>query len=59
VLCLCPTGDPRTDGLAQARLLIDDGEADEVLVILVEQAGRDGAAGVTGSAVLATKGESG
>ncbi|GAB3898225.1 hypothetical protein GCM10029964_082330 [Kibdelosporangium lantanae] len=37
VVCLCPTGDPRADGLAQARLLIDDGDADEVLVVLVEQ----------------------
>jgi len=39
VVCLCPTGDPKADGLAQARLLIDDGDADEVLVVLVEQAG--------------------
>jgi len=38
VVCLCPTGDPRAEGLAQARLLIDDGDADEVLVVLVEQA---------------------
>jgi len=39
VVCLCPVGDPRAEGLAQARLLIDDGEADEVLVVEVEQPG--------------------
>jgi 3-oxoacyl-(acyl-carrier-protein) synthase len=44
VVCLCPTGDPKADGLAQARLLIDDGDADEVLVVLVEQAGATHAA---------------
>jgi 3-oxoacyl-(acyl-carrier-protein) synthase len=54
VLCLCPTGDPRADGLAQARLLIDDGDADEALVVLVEQH-PDGPAG---SAFLVSKGES-
>jgi 3-oxoacyl-(acyl-carrier-protein) synthase len=54
VLCISPTGDPRADGLAQARLLIDDGDADEVLVVLVEQ-DRDG---IGGSAFLASKGSS-
>lgn len=54
VLCISPTGDPRADGLAQARLLFDDGDADEVLVVLVEQAG----AGTEGSAFLASRGES-
>ena len=33
VVCLSPAGDARADGLAQARLLIDDGDADEVLVV--------------------------
>lgn len=37
VVCLCPTADPEAEGLAHARLLIDDGDADEVLLILVEQ----------------------
>ena len=41
VVCLCPIADPRAEGLAYARLLLDDGDADEVLVVLVEQ---DGAA---------------
>lgn len=54
VLCLCPTDEPRATGLAQARLLIDDGDADEVLVVLVEQ----GPDGLEGSAFLASKGES-
>lgn len=41
VVCLCPTGDPKAEGLAHARLLIDDGDANEVLVVLVEQAGAE------------------
>lgn len=53
VVCLCPTGDARADGMAQARLLIDDGDADEALVVWVEQAGADGSA----EAVLVSKGE--
>lgn len=52
VVCLCPTGDPLADGLAQARLLIDDGDADEVLVVLVEQAGAERSA----RAVLVSEG---
>ena len=44
VVCLCPTtADPRAEGLAHARLLIDDGDADEVLVVLVEQTGAESA----------------
>jgi 3-oxoacyl-(acyl-carrier-protein) synthase len=54
VVCLCPTGDPRADGLAQARLLIDDGDADEVLVVLVELTGAEDSA----HALLVTKGDS-
>jgi 3-oxoacyl-(acyl-carrier-protein) synthase len=50
VVCLCPTGDPKADGLSQARLLIDDGDADEVLVVLVEQTG----AGDSAQALLVT-----
>ncbi|MDG4781596.1 beta-ketoacyl synthase chain length factor [Micromonospora sp. WMMD961] len=38
VVCLSPTGDPYTDGTAEADLLRDDGDADEVLLILIEQA---------------------
>jgi 3-oxoacyl-(acyl-carrier-protein) synthase len=37
VVCLCPTGDPIADGLAEASLLIEDGDADRALVVLVEQ----------------------
>jgi 3-oxoacyl-(acyl-carrier-protein) synthase len=36
VVCLCPTGDPMADGLAEAALLIGDGDADAALVVLVE-----------------------
>ena len=54
VLCIGHDGDARARGLAQARLLIDDGDADEVLVVCVEQAGD----GPTGSAFLVSRGES-
>ncbi len=54
VVCLCPTGDGRADGLAHARLLIADGDADEVLVVIVEQAD----AGESAHALLVSEGES-
>lgn len=54
VVCLGPPGPPRDTGLAQARLLIEDGDADEVLVVLVEQAGDR----PEGSAFLVRGGES-
>lgn len=54
VVCLCPTGDPTTDGLAHARLLIEDGDADEVLVVAVEQTGSAASA----HALLVSEGES-
>ncbi|CCH18903.1 beta-ketoacyl synthase chain length factor [Micromonospora lupini] len=38
VVCLSPTGDPYADGAAEAALLCDDGDADEVLLVLIEQA---------------------
>ncbi|KAB1937228.1 hypothetical protein F8271_19695 [Micromonospora sp. ALFpr18c] len=38
VVCLSPTGDPYADGVAEADLLRYDGDADEVLLILIEQA---------------------
>ncbi|WCN78807.1 beta-ketoacyl synthase chain length factor [Micromonospora sp. LH3U1] len=37
VVCLSPTGDPYADGSAEADLLRYDGDADEVLLILIEQ----------------------
>lgn len=43
VVCISPVGDPLADALAEAALLLADGDADEVLAILVEQG--DGAAG--------------
>jgi 3-oxoacyl-(acyl-carrier-protein) synthase len=42
VVCLCPTGDPMSEGLSTAALLIEDGDADAALVVLVEQSGVDG-----------------
>jgi 3-oxoacyl-(acyl-carrier-protein) synthase len=39
VLCLCPLAESLGDGLAEAGLLIADGEADQVLLLAVEQAG--------------------
>ncbi|MFC0628780.1 beta-ketoacyl synthase chain length factor [Kribbella deserti] len=43
VVCLSPVADPRAEALAQAALLIADGDADRVLVVLIEQ-NPDGAA---------------
>lgn len=37
VVCLCPVGDAWATALDHAALLIDDGDADEVLAVLVEQ----------------------
>jgi 3-oxoacyl-(acyl-carrier-protein) synthase len=58
VLCINPTGEPRTDGMAQARLLVDDGDADEVLVVCVEQAVERAGDAAQGSAFLVSKGDS-
>jgi 3-oxoacyl-(acyl-carrier-protein) synthase len=62
VLCIGHGGEPRERGLAQARLLIDDGDADEVLVVCAEQAAEHAAEetgdGPTGSAFLVSRGES-
>ncbi|RKN40601.1 beta-ketoacyl synthase chain length factor [Micromonospora endolithica] len=44
VVCLAPTGDPRRDGAAEADLLLHDGDADAVLLVLIEQAPDDGGA---------------
>ena len=41
VICLSPGGDALADAHETARLLLEDGVADQVLVVLVEQAGRD------------------
>ncbi|SBT42206.1 beta-ketoacyl synthase chain length factor [Micromonospora auratinigra] len=38
VVCLSPTGDPWADGTAEAELLRYDGDADQALLILIEQA---------------------
>ncbi|MEU5942179.1 beta-ketoacyl synthase chain length factor [Micromonospora sp. NPDC047548] len=38
VVCLSPTGDPRADGTAEADLLLYDGDADEALLVLIEEA---------------------
>jgi 3-oxoacyl-(acyl-carrier-protein) synthase len=54
VLCVSPVGEARAEGMAQAELLIDDGDADEVVVVLVEQAGD----AIGGSALLVSRGES-
>ena len=42
VVCISPLGDPLADGMAEAELLLSDGDADEVLLILVEQGAPDG-----------------
>ncbi|MFJ6194576.1 beta-ketoacyl synthase chain length factor [Micromonospora sp. NPDC092111] len=38
VVCLSPTGDPRADATAEAELLLHDGDADEALLVLIEEA---------------------
>jgi len=61
VLCVSPVGGARETGLARAGLLIDDGDADEVLVVCVEQAAPPAAGqtgdGPSGSAFLVSRGE--
>ncbi len=42
VVCLAPTDDPRAAGFAQADLLLYDGDADAVLLILIDTAPDDG-----------------
>jgi 3-oxoacyl-(acyl-carrier-protein) synthase len=42
VVCVSPAADPAGEGRAVARLLIDDGDADEALIILAEQAAAPG-----------------
>lgn len=42
VICISPAGDPLADGLDLAELLIEDGGADDVLLVLVELAAREG-----------------
>ena len=42
VVCISPTGDALTDGLAVAELVIADGDADEVLVVAADLAAGDG-----------------
>lgn len=42
VVCLAPTGDPRAAGFAEADLLLYDGDADAVLLILIDTAPDDG-----------------
>ena len=53
VVCLSPSGDARQAGFDQAALLIADGDADQVLVVLVEQASQ----GDTAVALLVDGGE--
>ncbi|MGW5673336.1 beta-ketoacyl synthase chain length factor [Micromonospora sp. NPDC003776] len=38
VVCLSPTGEPRAEGTAEAELLLYDGDADQALLVLIEQA---------------------
>ncbi|HZM74464.1 MAG TPA: beta-ketoacyl synthase N-terminal-like domain-containing protein [Candidatus Limnocylindrales bacterium] len=51
VVCLSPAGPAEAEGIAVADLLIRDGDADEALVILVEQSPDDPESGMA-SAVL-------
>lgn len=57
VVCLCPTGDPMADGLAQAGLLIEDGDASAALVVLVEQSDTDGGPDGAAAVLVSTEGQ--
>jgi hypothetical protein len=43
VVCLSPAGSPVADGMAEAAVLMSDGDADEVLLVIAEQGGTEGA----------------
>lgn len=53
VVSISPVGDALADAMAEAQLLLDDGDADEVLAILVEQG--DPGAAIAGSAASADR----
>ncbi|HEX8768010.1 MAG TPA: beta-ketoacyl synthase chain length factor [Jatrophihabitans sp.] len=58
VVCISPVGDPLADGMAEAALLLEDGDADEVLLILVEQEPQDpSGAGDRAHALLLSRGQ--
>ena len=58
VVCLCPTGEPRADGLAQAAALIEDGDASAALVVLVEQESQvDGGPAGAAAVLVSTEGQ--
>ncbi len=42
VVCLSPAGSPVADGMAEARALMSDGDADEVLLVIAEQGAPEG-----------------
>ena len=52
VVCLCPVADPMAEGLAQAAVLIEDGDATAALVVLVEQSGPDGERATAGAVLV-------
>jgi hypothetical protein len=57
-VCLCPTGDPRADGLAQAAALIEDGDASAALIVLVEQESQvDGGPAGAAAVLVCTEGQ--
>jgi hypothetical protein len=53
VVCISPVGDPLADGMTEASLLLDDGDADQVLLILVEQGCGTGSADQAHALLLA------
>jgi hypothetical protein len=61
VVCLSPVGNPLADGMAEAELMLEDGDADAVLLILLEQGSGNpserGDSGDRAHALLLAKGE--
>lgn len=55
VVCLSPVGEPLADGLAQAELVISDGDATTALVVLVEEPDEPGHE-ASATAVLVSEG---
>jgi hypothetical protein len=56
VVCISPVGNPLQDGMAEAALLMRDGDADEVLLLLVEQ-GSDSSTRDRAHALVLAKGD--
>jgi hypothetical protein len=53
VVCVSPVGDPLAEGLCVAAGLIEDGDADEALIVTVEQSLVDGGTDAASAVLVA------